>query len=162
MNHIYILTGGNLGNKMANLKKATQILENEVGQIVKSSSIYKTAAWGNTDQPDFYNQVHIIKTSLAPDQLMETILQIEETMGRVRTKKNAARIIDIDILFYNDEIINEPGLTIPHPEIPNRRFVLEPLNEIAPDFVHPSLKKKITELLHTSTDTLKVTPVKVS
>ncbi len=162
VNQAYILTGGNLGNKIANLKKAAQILQNEVGQIVKSSSIYKTAAWGNRDQPDFYNQVHLIKTSLAANQLMETILQIEEAMGRIRTQKNAARIIDIDILFYNNEIINDPGLTIPHPEIPNRRFVLAPLNEIAPGFVHPSLAKKITELLNASSDTLKVTRVKAS
>ncbi len=159
MNTIYILTGSNLGNRLVNLNTAQNILTNKIGPMVKSSSIYETGAWGNNDQPDFYNQVHIIKTKLDPPTVMKKILKIEEKMGRVRTIKNAARIIDIDILFYNDEIINEPSLIIPHPEIPNRRFVLKPLNEISPSLVHPGLNKTIKELLSTCRDMLKVTPV---
>lgn len=159
MNTIYILTGGNIGNRLINLDNAQKFLEDEIGTIEKSSSIYETAAWGNKDQPDFYNQVHIIKTQLTAEEIMQKILKIEKKMGRVRTIKNAARIIDIDILFFNKEIINKPGLIIPHAEIANRRFVLEPLNELSPHMIHPRLNKKISELLSTCKDMLKVTPV---
>ena len=101
MNTGYILTGGNLGNRLVNLQKAKEYLGKETGNIVTSSSIYETEAWGNNDQPDFYNQVHIIKTKFSAEQMMEKILKIEEQMGRVRASKNASRIIDIDILFFN-------------------------------------------------------------
>ncbi|MDQ6845703.1 MAG: 2-amino-4-hydroxy-6-hydroxymethyldihydropteridine diphosphokinase [Bacteroidota bacterium] len=159
MNTVYILTGGNLGNRMGNLEKAAWILEQEIGKIINSSSMYKTAAWGNTNQPDFYNQVHVIKTKFSAKEVMEKILKIEEKMGRVRTSKNAARIIDIDILFFNDNIVNLPGLIIPHPEIANRRFVLEPLNELSPQLIHPLLNKTMKDLLSTCKDMLDVTPI---
>ncbi len=159
MNTVYILTGGNLGKRLINLGNAQKFLEDEIGKIEKSSSIYETAAWGNNDQPDFYNQAHIIKTKLSPEDIMQKILKIEEKMGRVRTFKNAARIIDIDILFFNEEIINKPGLIIPHAEIANRRFVLEPLNELSPHMIHPHLRKSVKELLSTCKDMLKVAPV---
>ncbi len=159
MNIVYILTGGNVGKRLINLGNAQKFLEDEIGKIEKSSSIYETAAWGNNDQPDFYNQAHIIKTKLSPEDIMQKILKIEEKMGRVRTFKNAARIIDIDILFFNEEIINQPGLIIPHAEIANRRFVLEPLNELSPQMVHPRLNKSVKELLSTCKDMLKVAPV---
>lgn len=159
MNIVYILTGGNVGKRLINLGNAQKFLEDEIGKIEKSSSIYETAAWGNNDQPDFYNQAHIIKTKLSPEDIMQKILKIEEKMGRVRTFKNAARIIDIDILFFNEEIINKPGLIIPHAEIANRRFVLEPLNELSPHMIHPRLRKSVKELLSTCKDMLKVAPV---
>ena len=159
MNIVYILTGGNVGKRLINLGNAQKFLEDEIGKIEKSSSIYETAAWGNNDQPDFYNQAHIIKTKLSPEDIMQKILKIEEKMGRVRTFKNAARIIDIDILFFNEEIINKPGLIIPHAEIANRRFVLEPLNELSPDMIHPRLRKSVKELLSTCKDMLKAAPV---
>lgn len=159
MNTVYILTGGNVGKRLINLGNAQKFLEDEIGKIEKSSSIYETAAWGNNDQPDFYNQAHIIKTKLSPEDIMQKILKIEEKMGRVRTFKNAARIIDIDILFFNEEIINKPGLIIPHAEIANRRFVLEPLNELSPHMIHPRLRKSVKELLSTCKDMLKVAPV---
>ena len=108
MNTGYILTGGNLGDRLANLQMAKEYLGNETGEIVTSSSIYETEAWGNNDQPDFYNQVHIINTKLSAEQMMEKILKIEEQMGRVRAAKNASRIIDIDLLFFNDAVINKP------------------------------------------------------
>jgi 2-amino-4-hydroxy-6-hydroxymethyldihydropteridine diphosphokinase len=160
MNTVYILTGGNLGDRLANLQKATQYLRKETGNIVASSSIYETEAWGNNHQPDFYNQVHIINTKLSAEQMMEKILKIEEQMGRVRAAKNASRIIDIDILFFNDDIINKENLIIPHPEISNRRFVLTPLNELSPELIHPALNKSINELLSTCKDTLSVKPLK--
>lgn len=159
MNIVYILTGGNVGKRLINLGNAQKFLEDEIGKIEKSSSIYETAAWGNNDQPDFYNQAHIIKTKLSPEDIMQKILKIEEKMGRVRTFKNAARIIDIDILFFNEEIINKPGLIIPHAEIANRRFVLEPLNELSPHMIHPRLNESVKELLSTCKDMLKVAPV---
>ena len=158
MNKVYILTGGNLGDRLGNLEKAKDYINN-TGEILKSSSIYETAAWGDIDQPDFYNQVHIINTGLPAKKLMEEILLIEEKMGRIRTTRNAARQIDIDILFFNKDIIREPDLTIPHVEIANRRFVLVPLNELSPEFIHPVLNKSISELLSTCKDMLKVTPV---
>ena len=160
MNTAYILTGANLGNRSANLQLAKDNLEKETGEIISSSSIYETEAWGNNHQPDFYNQVHIISTNLSAEELMEKILEIEKQIGRIRTIKNASRIIDIDILFFNDEIINKPNLKIPHPEISNRRFVLTPLAELSPHLIHPVLKKTINELLSTCKDTLNVKPLK--
>lgn len=160
MNHTYLITGGNIGDKKTNLKNAAGLIEKKIGHILKSSAIYETAAWGNTDQPSFYNQVHFVETALKPDELMFTILDIEKRMGRVRTTKNAARIIDIDILFFNDEIIETASVLVPHKEIPNRKFVLKPLLELAPDYIHPILKKTITQLEAETTDTLEAFPVR--
>jgi 2-amino-4-hydroxy-6-hydroxymethyldihydropteridine diphosphokinase len=160
MNTGYILTGANLGDRLANLQKAKEHLGIETGNIVASSFVYETEAWGNNDQPDFYNQVHIIHTKLSAEQMMEKILEIEEQMGRVRGAKNASRIIDIDILFFNDDIINKKELVIPHPEISNRRFVLTPLNELSPELVHPVLNRTIHELLSTCKDKLSVKQLK--
>ncbi len=156
MNTVYILTGGNLGNKNVNLQKAKEYLERETGNIIASSSIYETAAWGNNNQPNFYNQVHIIETKFSVEILMKKILRIEEKMGRVRTEKNAARLIDIDILFFNDNVINKNNLVIPHAEISTRRFVLTPLNELSPQLIHPVLHKTVSELLATCKDNLEV------
>ncbi|MGH2647620.1 MAG: 2-amino-4-hydroxy-6-hydroxymethyldihydropteridine diphosphokinase [Ginsengibacter sp.] len=157
MNTVYVLTGGNLGNKYANLLKAKEYLQKETGNIVASSSIYQTKAWGNNNQPDFFNQVHIIKTNFSAEKLMKKILEIEEEqMGRIRTEKNAARLIDIDILFFNDEVINKKNLIIPHAEISNRRFVLTPLNELSPSLIHPVLHKTVSELLAICKDALEV------
>jgi len=159
MNSTYLLIGGNLGNRIENLAMARSLIENELGKIIKASSIYETAAWGITEQPDFLNQVLLIKTKFPPEKMMQLILSIENKMGRVRTQKNASRIIDIDILFFNDEIISNENLTIPHPEIQNRKFALIPLNEIASDLVHPVFKQSIKNLLSTSKDKLQVKPL---
>jgi 2-amino-4-hydroxy-6-hydroxymethyldihydropteridine diphosphokinase len=159
MNSTYLLIGGNLGNRIENLAMARSLIENELGKIIKASSIYETAAWGITEQPDFLNQVLLIKTKFSPEKMMQLILSIENKMGRVRTQKNASRIIDIDILFFNDEIISNENLTIPHPEIQNRKFALIPLNEIASDLVHPVFKQSIKNLLSTSKDKLQVKPL---
>ncbi len=159
MNTLYILVGGNMGNRPGNLKKALSWLTKEIGRVIQSSLIYETEAWGKSDQPDFYNQVHILDTKLSASEAMKSILEIEKKMGRVRTVKNAERIIDIDILFFNEEIINDSGLIVPHSEIANRRFVLVPLAELSPGFVHPVLHKSMLDLLSTCKDMLAVKPV---
>ena len=156
MNNVYLLLGSNIGDSKAHLSTAKINIENKLGQIVKSSSIYKTEAWGNKNQPAFLNQVIIIETLLDPEQTIEGIFAIEEKMGRKRTVKNAPRIIDIDILFFNSEVIKTGNLTVPHPEIQNRRFVLFPMTELSPDFTHPVMHKKMHCLLEDCTDKLNV------
>jgi 2-amino-4-hydroxy-6-hydroxymethyldihydropteridine diphosphokinase len=156
MNTAYLLIGGNLGNRKLNLENAVIFIKQQCGQVVKKSLLYETAAWGNTNQPAFLNQVLRVETLLNARQLIRKILKIEKTMGRVRLEKLGPRIIDIDILFFNQEIIELNFLTIPHPEIQNRRFALQPLSEIAPGLVHPILKKTINELLNDCSDMLPV------
>ena len=159
MNKVFLITGGNIGDRKKNLQTAAALIEKRVGKILRSSKIYETDAWGITNQPSFYNQIHIVESKFSAQKIIHTILKIEEKMGRVRTIKNAARIIDIDILFFNDETVNEQNLIIPHPEIPNRRFVLIPLNELAAEMVHPVFKKSIHELLSTCKDELNAIPL---
>lgn len=159
MNRIYLITGGNIGDRKKNLETAAEIIEQRVGGIIQSSKLYETEAWGMTDQPLFYNQVLVLESEFSAREVLHAILKIEEEMGRKRTVKNAARIIDIDILFFNDEIVNGQNLVIPHPEIKNRRFVLTPLNEIAPQMLHPVFKKTMRELLSETNDLLKAIPV---
>lgn len=156
MNLVYLLIGGNLGDKEGNLLQAKQQINALCGAIIKSSSIYETAAWGITEQPDFLNQVILIETLLQPIELLSTLLQIEKTAGRERKEKFGPRVIDIDILFYNNLVVSSPDLEIPHPRIAERRFVLTPLVEIASDFIHPLLKKSLFELLEKTTDHLPV------
>ena len=156
MNTIYLLLGSNLKNPAQQLSIARKYIETQIGEIIKASSLYATAAWGNTNQPDFLNQVIILQSEFSAANTMKTILTIEENMGRVRTQKNAPREIDIDILFFNDDVINLPELVIPHPLLQERKFVLIPLNEIAPDFKHPILLKIAQELLEICPDSLNV------
>ena len=155
MNELYLITGSNLGDKRSNLETASRHIAEQIGDIVVSSSIYETEPWGNALQPSFYNQAHRVITSLTAGETMRTILKIEQQMGRVRTIKNAARSIDIDILFFNQETIETQDLTIPHKEICNRNFVLQPLKEIAPALIHPQYQKSVTELSALCTDRLK-------
>lgn len=156
MNTIYLLLGSNQQNPQKQLSIAQKYITKKIGAIRRSSGIYQTAAWGNTQQPDFLNQVVIAETNLQAAALLQTIFKIEALMGRVRTKKNAPRIIDIDILFYNKAIIHSQILDIPHPRIPERNFVLVPLNELSPNFKHPVIQKTIHQILINSTDTLTV------
>jgi 2-amino-4-hydroxy-6-hydroxymethyldihydropteridine diphosphokinase len=156
MNQAFLLLGGNLGNRKTNLTKAREMIKKQCGIISNLSSLYETAAWGKTDQPAFLNQAIEIKTLLDAKQLMKCVLQIENDMGRKRTEKYGPRIIDIDILFFNDEKYNDDFLKIPHPELPNRRFALIPLEEIAPGFKHPVLKRSVSQLLKESPDKLEV------
>lgn len=159
MNTVFLITGGNIGDKRKNLETASALISERVGKIIKSSKIYETDAWGITDQPAFYNQVHIVKSDFSAREVLDKILMIEEEMGRKRTVKNAARIIDIDILLFNEERVNEKNLVIPHPQISNRRFVLLPLSELAPHMIHPVFKKSFHQLLLQTEDQLKVTVV---
>ena len=156
MNNTYLLLGSNIGNSKASLAKATTRIKRQIGTITRHSYLYSTAAWGNTQQPDFLNQVIVVSTELTALQTMQTILGIEKKMGRVRMVKNAPRIIDIDILFFNKDIIDQPELTVPHPQIQNRRFVLVPLNQLSPNLKHPLLKKPVHQLLMHCPDKLNV------
>jgi 2-amino-4-hydroxy-6-hydroxymethyldihydropteridine diphosphokinase len=156
MNKAYLLTGGNEGDRFLHMQEARTNIELICGHLLQVSSLYETAPWGKTDQPDFLNQVILIDTKLSPDELLHAILSIEEKGGRKRTVKNAPRTIDIDILFYNKLILEKPGLSIPHPRIADRRFVLEPLNEISPGFIHPVIGKTIHQLLLECKDELGV------
>lgn len=156
MNKTYLLLGSNLGNSFVQLSKALVHIEKQIGRINRRSGLYTTAAWGNTKQPHFLNQVIIVETTLTALETMQAILQIEKKMGRVRTLKNAPRIIDIDILFFNKDIIDLEQLTIPHPQIQNRRFVLVPLNQLSPNLRHAVLKKSVHQLLMHCPDKLNV------
>lgn len=156
MNKTYLLLGSNMGNSRQQLTMAVKNITQQIGKVIRQSKLYATAAWGNTNQPDFLNQVIIVETKLDVQQTLNIILAIEKKMGRVRTTKNAPRIIDIDILFFNKEIITTKHLTVPHPQIENRRFVLVPLNELSPNFKHPKSHKTIHRLLNDCADTLDV------
>ncbi len=156
MNNIYLLLGSNMGNSKARLLKAVVQIEKQIGTVIRQSGLYSTAAWGNANQPDFLNQVIIVETKLSAPQTMQTILNIEKKMGRIRTFKNAPRVIDIDILFFNKEIIEQEHLSIPHPQIQNRRFVLVPLNQLSPNLKHPILNKTVHQLLINCSDKLNV------
>jgi len=156
MTEVFLLTGGNLGNRLDYLAKAKEQIEKKCGVFLQQSSVYETAAWGNEDQGAFLNQVVKIETNLVPEKLLQAIFEIEKALGRKREMKYGPRTIDIDILFYGDAIIDRKGLKIPHPQIQNRRFVLTPLKEIAPERLHPSLHKTISQLLAECPDPLAV------
>ena len=161
MHQAYILLGTNLGNRLSYLQQATTYITQQVGEVSATSSIYETAAWGLTEQPSFYNQVLVVKTSVKPETLMQQLLDIETQLGRIRTIKFGPRIIDIDILLI-DDLVNESAiLQLPHPALPQRKFALMPLAEVAPNLLHPVEKKTISQLLQACTDTLdvqKITP----
>ncbi|HEV9037223.1 MAG TPA: 2-amino-4-hydroxy-6-hydroxymethyldihydropteridine diphosphokinase [Puia sp.] len=156
MNISYLLIGGNEGDRENRLAEARRQIMEMAGPIRKTSSLYETAPWGNLHQPWFLNQALQVETTFDAATLMTSLLGIEEKMGRKRLEKYGSRAIDIDILFFNDAIVAEPGMIIPHPEIANRRFVLEPMDEIAPDYIHPVLGVSVQQLLQTCTDPLEV------
>ena len=143
---IYIALGTNLGDREANLANARESLPSEV-KVVQASSIYVTPPWGYEDQPDFLNQVLETRSTLEPLPLLAKLKSIEEQMGRLKTFRNGPRLIDLDILFYGQRVVDESDLQIPHPRLQERAFVLVPLNEIAPDFIHPVLAVKVETLL---------------
>lgn len=157
MNKVYLLIGGNMGQILNTLATARAAIEREIGHITKVSALYQTAAWGLADQPDFVNQVLLVETGLSANACLRLMLEIEQKLGRIRKIKNGPRAIDIDLLFFNRDIIDEPALQVPHPLLHTRNFTLYPLVEIAPEFVHPVLKESIKVLLQKSPDDLPVT-----
>jgi 2-amino-4-hydroxy-6-hydroxymethyldihydropteridine diphosphokinase len=146
------MIGGNIGNRLDNLENARNSINKRCGPIQKQSSIYETEAWGMKEQPAFYNQALCIETTLSPQDLMVMLLTIEESMGRERLIPLGPRTIDLDIIYYNQTIIETADLIIPHPRLELRNFVLAPLVEIAPDFEHPILKKNNFQLYEASSD----------
>lgn len=152
----FILLGSNQGDRKQFLAEARRQLNAAAGSIPKESAVYETAAWGLHDQPAFLNQVLQLETSLRPEVLLTEIHRIEKSLGRVRQVKWAARVIDIDILYFDDQVIQTPRLHIPHPHLQDRRFTLLPLVEIAPDWVHPVFHKTNRQLLAECPDALAV------
>lgn len=151
---IFLLLGSNQGDTAQNLASAAENIETQAGEIKLRSSLYRSAAWGMEQQPDFINQVLEIASTKTADDLLKILLEIEEGMGRVRTLRWGPRIIDIDLLFYGDEVWDTTQLRLPHPAIAQRRFTLVPLAEIAPGLVHPILKKSVSQLLDECNDPL--------
>jgi 2-amino-4-hydroxy-6-hydroxymethyldihydropteridine diphosphokinase len=151
---VYLLLGSNLGDRFLFMKKAIAMIDSDIAPVVKTSSVYETQSWGKTDAPDYLNQVILLQTSLPAQTILQKILGIELALGRKREGKWGSRTIDIDILFYGDQIIEEDGLIIPHPEMHKRRFTLEPMAEINNNFKHPGCEMTILQLKNELNDNL--------
>lgn len=156
---VYLLLGANLGNREETLQKAISLLNEQIGPVSKQSHLYETAPWGKTDQPGFLNLALELTSEKTAQELLSLTQSIESQLGRVRHEKWGARLIDIDILYFGELISNSDNLTLPHPFIQERRFVLVPLEEIAPEFIHPVFKKTTRELLISCPDSSEVTKV---
>lgn len=143
---VYIGLGSNVGDRKANCRRAIEGLNSKGIVVMKISSLYETKPWGLKEQPDFINMAAEVETGLPPEELLAAVKDIEKDMGRDSTVKWGPRIIDLDILFYDDIVVNINHLRIPHPLLHERDFVLAPLSEIAPDKVHPVLKKTVRQL----------------
>lgn len=155
---IYLCIGGNLGEREANLEEALEFIDFNFGDVVGVSSIYESEPWGMSDVPNFLNQVVHIQSELTDKELLEEIADLEEFFGRERSSQGyVSREMDIDVLFIDEEVISTEALQVPHPRISERRFVLEPLAEIAPEFIHPELKQSVQVLLKACSDKGKVT-----
>jgi 2-amino-4-hydroxy-6-hydroxymethyldihydropteridine diphosphokinase len=155
--YAFLGLGTNLGDREANLNKAIELISSTVGKIDSFSDVYETEPWGFQSENKFLNMVIRTRTDLKPPTLLISLLNIEDQLGRIRVRDQyASRTMDIDILLYNNKIINKPGLVIPHPMIRDRKFVLVPLCDIAPEMIHPVLKKTFTTLLQECTDEHKV------
>lgn len=155
-----LLLGSNLDDREQYIRDATGHIEHQIGKIARLSHLYETEPWGFSSEQHFLNQVLVCETALTPTTLLSTTQGIESHMGRIRSGSGgySSRKIDIDILFYEDELVASPALTIPHPRLHERNFTLLPLEEVMPDYIHPVFKKSIRELRQTSSDQLKVKP----
>ena len=155
MKQLYLLLGGNLGDKQKIFSETESLIEQQLGKILKRSHVYETEPWGFESDDMFWNQAMIVETAFSETECLHIIHQIEKQIGRIRyNQQYSSRIIDIDILFYNNLVINSEELEIPHPRMVDRKFVLVPLTEIAPDKIHPAYKKTVRQLLGECTDTL--------
>jgi len=153
MKNVFLGIGTNLGDRQNNLEKAVAGIEEFIGQVLKTSSVFETEPWGFHTKDKFLNMVVKVETVLDPNELLENAQMIESLLGRVRGKKRySSRLIDIDILFYEDLHLDDEDLKIPHPLLHKRKFVLVPLCEIAPEIIHPVLKKTVVELLELCED----------
>jgi 2-amino-4-hydroxy-6-hydroxymethyldihydropteridine diphosphokinase len=148
----YLGLGSNMGDREANLARARELLASDRVIVKRASALYETAPRDVLDQPDFLNQVVEVETDLFPRQLLDRAKQVERKMGRVVVQVKGPRVIDVDILLYANAIVSGPGLDIPHPGIPERRFVLEPLAELAPGLRHPVTKRTIRQMLKAVSD----------
>ena len=153
---LYLLLGTNLGDRLRLLAQARRQLAQYIGTIRQESPIYETVAWGLTDQPAYLNQVLLLETALSPTAVLTQTQAIEHALGRVRAERWGARVMDIDLLFYDDLILNTPALTLPHPYLHLRRFTLQPLADVAPELIHPVLQLSIFQLLKACPDASEV------
>lgn len=157
---VYLLLGSNLGDRMQLINDAVSKINVQIGTVFRQSSVYETAAWGKEDQPSFLNMALGVNTTLSPLEVLNTALEIEKELGRVRDEKWGSRLIDIDVVFYGELVVSERDvLQVPHPQMQFRKFVLQPLAEIAPDHLHPILKKSVSELLQSLPDSLPVSKI---
>jgi 2-amino-4-hydroxy-6-hydroxymethyldihydropteridine diphosphokinase len=152
INQLFLSLGGNLGNTREIFEGAYPLIEKKIGKIAVYSSIYQTEAWGPIPQADFLNQVILVSTSLAPQACLTEMLAIEKEFGRERKERWGPRTLDLDILYYSDVVIAEADLTVPHPRIAERKFILTPLVEIAPLFEDPVSRKSMMSLLENCSD----------
>lgn len=152
MNNVFLQLGSNMGNRIELLSKAEEKIHNDIGRIIKKSKIYESTPWKVDGQSNYLNQVIKIDTELDPLNLLRKILLIENDLGRKRLEKWGERLIDIDILFYNDSILETPNLCIPHKHLHERNFVLIPFNDIDAEWIHPKINKSISQLLTDCSD----------
>ena len=163
MNMAFLSVGGNLGDRMGYIEAAEKALNKECGRIINTSSVYETEPWGSSSGRHYLNRVIQLETALSAEQLLQKTLAMEQELGRIRSaEQNADRTMDIDLLLFNRDIIHASHLQVPHPRLHLRNFVLVPLNEIAPDLVHPVLQKNMSTLLQECRDELKAVKYEIT